>query len=97
MLTAKQARDETKYRDIANGILSGVEERIMDSIKRGKFSASVSIGINTPQGARAIVIDELNALGYSVEITNNDELNRDIPNCTEQGYWYDTVEVSWEE
>ena len=95
MMTANEARNETKYRMVVKDILDKLATEIEKSIDSGKFNTSYSIDLDTPSAAREMLRTKLEKLGYEVFMTDYKETERNAP--VDQMSYYDVITISWAE
>ena len=96
MITASEARFETKHRAKVNEILKECEKSIEQGIHKGEYVARVSIWIgDLPEEVFDAVIKELQDLGYKTELSNYRITKSDAP-C-DQGAYYETLTIYWAE
>ncbi len=94
MMSADEARLESKNRKTINCYLDEIEQRIVKAVNEGQFATSINIAIDTSDYVRKAIEDELvNKLGYSIIISDN----RGYSGPSDQGPWYDKITISWEE
>ena len=95
MMTANEARNETKYRVVVKDIMNKLTAEIEKSIDLGKFSTSCSINLDTPSPVREMLRAKLEKLGYKVYITDYMTTQRNAP--VDQMSYYDEITISWAE
>ena len=95
MMTANEARNETKYRVVVKDIMNKLTAEMEKSINSGKFSTSCSINLDTPSAVREMLRTKLEKLGYKVFMTDYKTTERNAP-IDEMSY-YDEITISWAE
>ena len=96
MITAKEARFKSENQQKINQILTKLQQNIDKAVENGVNKTSVDIELDTSQEIRNNLTTYLTELGYSVVITNNEEINREMGTYSiEQGYYYDSINISW--
>ena len=94
MMSADEARFESKNRKTINRYLNEIEQRIVEAVNEGQFATSIDIKIDTSDYVRKAIEDELvNKLGYSIIISDN----RGYSGPSDQGPMFDNITISWEE
>lgn len=95
MMTANEARNETKYRVVVKDIMNKLATEIEKSIDLGKFNTSCSIDLETPSAVRGMLRTKLEELGYEVLITDYKTTESNAP--IDQMSHYDVITISWAE
>lgn len=97
IMYAKEAHKESRYRKSVNEILAELSTSMKNAIRDGRYNTSVHISLNTPVKVREMLTEELKKKGYTVRITNNEKENEKMgSHSVDQGYYFDSITISWE-
>lgn len=94
MITAREARDKTKYNSLILDLEKKIEKGIQKAIDEGKYECIIDIDTGTPDYVRDEIKKELDKLGYKHKIPAYEPMPYGCP--SEQWRYYDKIIINWE-
>lgn len=95
MITAREARDKTKYNSTILELEKEIEKEIQKAIDNGKYSCLIDIKTDTSDYIRDVIRNKLIELGYLCDVPIYESMPYGCP--SDQWRYYDTIHISWEE
>ena len=92
MIDSKTAFEIAKNHEQINKIKAEIDETITEAIKRGEFSCTVLIRVDTKDAVRSQIKEWVESFGYEIKIpprTYEDYISWD------QAKHYDDIKISW--
>ena len=86
LMTAKEAFNETTYRNEANNILKIASTSILAAIGKGRYETIIDVDARIAKGAINLALTDLRNKGYKVTFHLNDS--------SYEHYW-DKIEIDW--
>ena len=86
MLSAGEARFESKFRNDINYYENLIDKNIRETTERGNYGCMFSIDCDVSSIVKNKIIEDLNALGYIVSLIKADQREN----------FYDRINIDWE-